>query len=1368
MKKVVLGIVLALVLALGGAFFYVMSIDWNKHKDKIAEQFYNSTGKHIVFAGNVNFKIFPTPYLTASNAKIFNTKNRNEKPLLDIKSINAELSLMPLLKGEFVVNEMTLNGAVININWDDKGLNWQGDLSPDQRQMMENSKMVLNSVSLKNAQVNFEASNGDVSFNLDNLNGEIMAQSVFGPFRIEGNYTKDAIVQGFAVTLGKIDESMPTSLNAVLTHPKSNSYVRFDGSFQLTNKVLNGNTVIESQKFSDFVNDNIDKFEINEEYNKPLVLGFDIALNKQMIEFTNIVLKYEGTQGAGSVKLPNSNLDRPNLKVKFEFADLDLNPVVDFAKGFVKKYNEKQLDFEKEIKIVADVKSVRASYDGQSFKDLETSFEINEKGFLLDDMKVVLPGNALVDVKGNVYPYEGQIYYQTDVSLDSDDLMRLLKWMKIEPKATAASVYKKMLLTAKIAGNSNKIQISPYRVVLDNTTFNGDAGIIFGDRTDVMLNVSADTLNFDNYINSIPDEIKIKDFGDRLNYRFSKLGSLDKFDMVLNADSNLVIYESLPFENVKFKGNLLKGKLEVEELSVAKVANTKVDMKGSVSGFGSSAKFENWQCSLETQDIQNMLDKFGLYKPEFDYNQFHDLKLSGTINGDPNDFVSSFALNSGDLSLNYDGVVKSSNKLFFNGDVEIKYPEVLKFTDAVGLKYKPKTSNLGLFKLKSKIDGTPDNMKFTAMELNSGYSQFVGDLSYDVRDDNKIVNAKFKVNKLELEKYMLKENSKMPVANYLEGGIASFLTKPVWNKNKIDYSPYEGIDVTSVLEIADLSYQNYIFKSAKFNMDVKEGSLNIPNFEAVYNNTPIKATTVLNMGADPKISLSADVVNANVSDFSFGGKTYNLKDGTFSTSIKLKSKASSEENFIKDLDGTVDFNVVSTKIMGVDIASIYNDVIKRTKSEGLVDFVNSQIGKGYTEFDKGVGKFVINDGELKIVDAKLTADNTNVIARGISDLKNWTIDALLDISHEEPKFLQNYAFVMKNSMDNPDVSFDVSKLFNIFKTREDQLEADKKAKENAQKQALSQQVNEQKKIAEDLVKSTKEKVNVELDEKIQTAFSDDSKKMYEDVRSELNTLLTSFLDSTGAVDSENATLENIEILKKFNNKALQDVEILRNKIKDINLSDLQKQNSIEYDKIVSVNDELKKVVAEYNDMIATYSSRLSKIITSYTLETDENYVSRKKEIDDTINNLEQINNDVVTARNFYSVDATASEYEELNVQMREVLEKIVAGKDDLDVKVKALKEIMDLTIQREEDLYRKKLEDEENQRLIEENIGSISVKKTGKTTTVSRDIEDIKEANEEISKEEVKVIDFTKEKTSESDKSSNSSQGVIKKGRIKR
>ena len=100
--------------------------------------------------------------------------------------------------------------------------------------------------------------------------------------------------------------------------------------------------------------------------------------------------------------------------------------------------------------------------------------------------------------------------------------------------------------------------------------------------------------------------------------------------------------------------------------------------------------------------------------------------------------------------------------------------------------------------------------------------------------------------------------------------------------------------------------------------------------------------------------------------------------------------------------------------------------------------------------------------------------------------------------------------------------------------------------------------------------------------------------------------------------------------------------------------------------------------------------------------------------------------------------------------------------------VKEFENTTEQVIAKEEDLYHKKLEEEENQRLIEENTGSISVKKTGKTRTIRRNIKEIKETNEEISNETVKVIDFSKKKSISEKASVKDNQGVVKKGRSKR
>ena len=421
MKKIVLGLIVLVLLAAGGAAFYVTTIDWNQHKDKIAEQFYQLTGKTISFDGRLSFKIFPSPYLNAVNAKIYNESDTNDKPLMEIKNVVAELALMPLLSGEFHVKNMILDGVVINIDWDKGGLSWQNDLSPDQRQMMEDSTMVLNGVSLRNAEVNFEAPESGIDLHLTNLNGEVLAQGIFGPFRIEGNYLKGSTPEGFALSIGKLSENSATTLNMVVTHPQSDSYVRFDGSFHLINRVLNGNVIIESQQPSDFINANFADAKMSVQYNQPAAVGFDIALNPQKLNLSNIVIKYGNTQGAGTLEMPLDNAVVPEIEANFNFTDLELDPVATFVRDQLEAYKKEGNMPSYPVDLTTGIRAMRASYQGQGLKELDMAVSLDGTTFGLDKLNVVLPGNTTLTMSGSLYSHQDELYFESDIAVSASD-----------------------------------------------------------------------------------------------------------------------------------------------------------------------------------------------------------------------------------------------------------------------------------------------------------------------------------------------------------------------------------------------------------------------------------------------------------------------------------------------------------------------------------------------------------------------------------------------------------------------------------------------------------------------------------------------------------------------------------------------------------------------------------------------------------------------------------------------------------------------------------------------------------------------------------------------------------------------------------
>ncbi len=1369
MKKFILGLVVFLVLAAGGFVLYVTNIDWNQHKDKIAEQVYNLTGKSVDFEGRLSFEILPSPYLNASNAKIYNSQDKNGTPLMEVNNIVAELSLLPLLKGEFHVKKMTLDGVNINILWGENGFSWQDDLTQDQRQMMEEADTVLNSVSLKNATVNFEAPESDISLQLTNLNGEVFAQSIFGPFRIEGNYLKGNSPEGFALTVGKLSETMPTTLNMVVTHPVSESYVRFDGSFQTANKSLSGNTIIESKKVSDFINANISSAEVPSEYNgTPLALGFDIAINPKSTKISNMVIKYGDTQGAGIINVTPLRNNATEVNGEFNFTDLDIAPLAKMWEDFRKKYENEAFVPEYPADITLNVKALRAMYQGQGMKNMEVAVNLYKDTMTIKNFAVTLPGNTDFKSKGVVYPSEGELYYQFDTEAVSEDLMQTLNWLGIAPKTSISSVYKKLNAKAKIAGNFNKIQISPYSLTLDKSILSGEAGIILGDRKDMMVVINADSLNLDNYINPLPEEEKNKSFSERMNYRFGKLAMLNDMDLILDIKSNLIIYEATPFEKVEFKGNLLNGEMSLEKLNIGQVADTTIELNGKVSGFGASPKVTELQYLISSKNVATFIDKFGFDVPKLDYKRFGTMSLSGGVNGSFSNMALNTILNLGRLEVSYKGTVtKGEQNTDYNADVEIKHPDFTTMIAELGADYEPAVRALGPFNAKFNITGNSAVATIKNLESNIGYTAVSGNMNYEKMGNRSGFIGDLKINKFELDKFIPKSKTSLLTGPQQSMDI-SFLPKPFWSKDKIDYTPYNKVNLKTTVDIAELSYKNYIFKDAKADFEATENTISIGNFAAVYNETPVSGNATLYTGKDPTVTISVNIPEAKAENFTLGGKIFGIKSGKFNTRFDLSSKADSEESFVNNLKGKAEFNATLADVSGINLTTIYSDLTTRNQTEGLSEAVKSNISSGNTLFEKISSRMILDGGKFSLANTLMQSNNVNVNVSAEGNLSDWTMDAVFNIKYNEPKYLPEFTVSFKNSMEKPDVDINVDSLIKLYQAREEQAKEAKEAAAAAETNYWKGLVNEQRKTADDLVLSTREKLEKDIQDKMSKAVSPENVNKYNVLVQDIANTLAELVNVVDNLEEEKFDSATVEKLKEANQKAIKQIEIYSNRRDEIYKSDLLKQNDKEYAKVVEVHNALKQVLFGYNGKLDSYKERLRKSLSDYKPDDDTQFVMLKQDIDNAVKVLEKMNSDTQQNQNFDKSGINSGDLQKRNAALVEIFEQMQNGIDDINEKIKKLNEYIEPKIKAAEQKYYEEVQKKEDERILRENTGSISVKKTGQTYTVTRDLEDIKEVKEQISNEEIKVLDFSRQKADIQQAPSGKQENIIKKGRNSR
>ncbi len=1381
MKKLVLALVGLVLAAAAGTAVYIASIDWNQHKNKIAEQFFEATGRNIVFEGPVAFKILPHPYLNASKVKIYNAKNR-EAPLVEIPNLVANLALGPLLKGNVEVERMTLENPQINVEVGDDGqFNWENDFTPEQRQTIEQSQIKFNSISLNKAQVTFNDPTRDIAFQLDDLNGEFMAESMFGPFHVEGNYIKDNSPEGFALSVGKLSDSFPTTFNLVITHPNSQSYVRFDGNFMLTNQILNGNLIVESKQLQDFVKANFKKWQLAKEYDYPLALTLDMALDGDEMALSNMVIKYGDTQGAGSMQIPlndglikDENSIRPRINMAFNFTELNLDPIVFTINDFIKTYADGKKAYQPNGRFdwIVDVKSLKTQYNGQPVKNFEASFDMINDMLTINNMAAVLPGDTDVKIKGSLSAVDDEPFYNIETSFNSSDFLKTLNWLNIKPVVSVASTYRKAVGNARLAGTLNKIQISPFSLTMDKSSLSGEAGIKLGERPDVMLVLNADMINFDNYIVPLPKEEADKNWAQRMQYRFARLGKLNDFDMQLTAHLDLGIYEALPFEKVDAKLNLLGGKMDIEQLNINSVANAQMNYAGKLSGFGGVPAYENLKYQIKTEDVAALINKFEFKAPDLDYKQLKNFETQGVVTGD----LEKFAINTNskleNLEVNYSGqVAKEKENFVYNGDMEIKHPDFVKLLNNLNIPYNPEAFSLGLLNLKTHFQGQANAFKATNLKGNIGFNEFNGNIDFDNTGKRPQIITDMEINKLEIERFLsaAKNNGNGAVLVSPQNDEAEFLARPLFNKDKFDFAAWQKFDLSGKVKVDDLSYKNYEFGKSSMEVSLNNGDGSLNNIKAQFRGGDLDGELHLN-ARENVLSGIMSLVKGEINAMNLGGSKYSLYNGTVNANLTFNTKAASRDEIASNFKGNMSFDLNDVNVKGWDLAAIYNDITKREVPDGLMTTVKNNLERGNTEFSRISGKMSFNDGEFSLSDTTMQNRSGNIEVFGDGNIPNWNMNVVYNVKYNEPQYLPGYSFSLKGSMNAPLLDVNVSALFDLYKAKQDKVIADEQAKAAAERERLQDLLNEQLKITQALsddISNNVQPLMTSRKAELQRKTAIDS---FEQAEKQLSGETTDLAQKLLTASQSEPNEELIQNLTAANEKATAKLEQIRSDMDKAYAADLQYKMKNIYTKLVDNYNQGKMLIFNFNSAVDGYNSRLAKIKTDFNLKEDVNVAGWKQFIDDKAQLLDNQNQELMDK---YKELRKSSDIQKMSDYNKELLELQTAIQSDLDAmedSIKQYKTYTDEKVSEAEQQYADEVRNAEVRRKVEENTGHINIKKTGRHITVKRDIEDIEKSEKLTSEENVPLLDFSTNSVRKAKPDTQPQNGVnvIKKGRLNR
>ena len=124
-KTILIAILVVLVVLLGGATIYVMSIDYNQYKGLIASEVERATGRKLTIDGKVALALSLTPTLTVKDLSLANLPGGSRPEMITLKRLEVQLQLLPLLSRQVKIDLVVLRGADILLETDKTGHgNW--------------------------------------------------------------------------------------------------------------------------------------------------------------------------------------------------------------------------------------------------------------------------------------------------------------------------------------------------------------------------------------------------------------------------------------------------------------------------------------------------------------------------------------------------------------------------------------------------------------------------------------------------------------------------------------------------------------------------------------------------------------------------------------------------------------------------------------------------------------------------------------------------------------------------------------------------------------------------------------------------------------------------------------------------------------------------------------------------------------------------------------------------------------------------------------------------------------------------------------------------------------------------------------------
>lgn len=207
MKRVFSVVFAVVVLCLVGIKFAPTFIDFESYKDQAIGEFKTRTGLDLKVDGDIELAILPSPRFSVTDVSVSSPEGSKGEYLAKLKRFDVNVALASLFKGKVSVSYVTLVDPVISLEMLENGsLNVltkqvQSIIKPEEKSTdnVAVPSVSLEKIRIKNGSFSYYDHKSDSDVIILNINSDLSAESLMGPYSAQGSLFYDGYSLNFDV-----------------------------------------------------------------------------------------------------------------------------------------------------------------------------------------------------------------------------------------------------------------------------------------------------------------------------------------------------------------------------------------------------------------------------------------------------------------------------------------------------------------------------------------------------------------------------------------------------------------------------------------------------------------------------------------------------------------------------------------------------------------------------------------------------------------------------------------------------------------------------------------------------------------------------------------------------------------------------------------------------------------------------------------------------------------------------------------------------------------------------------------------------------------------------------------------------------------